>query len=403
MSARTRVMDSRKQIVGSYVYNTVPTVRTGARGTLTTTKDEIGERDQDNPFNLDRQTRLFSVVDGTNGGNFTFDHFPLQGVVLRGFPSTSYGLTLPNYAAMAPIWVGQMTPRAQALNVPAFVGELPDLPSMITQIPDLVRHWGRRRINPRTAASAAGILRDGVGDVGSAFLGWKFGWSPLLRDLMQMLGMMNAIKANIEMLQRLRAGRSIKRSVRLAPQLVCTDMGDLVLHSARTWIVARVTRVNTLRHWVTSRWEPLFPWVFRRMTDSDIWEDAYRSATGLTVGGAIEAWWELLPWSWLADWFMHIQDQMARFVKNGWLLRCTSLCYMRTTEVHEYFALKPVEAWVKVKGQNLLHRTVKERFPLTIAQLPPDDPSPPALPALSGSQMEILGALLAQKQKGFRL
>jgi hypothetical protein len=408
MTDRYRTLDSRKAVSGTYRLNgVVSTPLVGLRGMLQTCEDQVGDWDEDNPLIIDRQSRSFACLDGEKPSLKTvkdvLNHLPILGVALRSFPSTVDGLTTPNLAAMAPIWLGQMTPQARALSLPTFVGELPDLPSLITQIPGLIRHWGRRRGLPRCSADAARALRDGIGDSGSAYLGAKFGWSPFLRDLAEMLGILEAIRANMEMLMRLRSGRSIKRSLRLAPQIVNKDRGTQVLSSTLSTVRARVTQVNSCVHWVTSRWEPLFPGQFRYRNDDDLWREACRTAVGITPGGAVDAWWELLPWSWLVDWFAKVAAWMARFTRNSFLLKCTSFCYMRTSQVHVYFAMNPTDPWVKVSPeQNLLHRVKKERFLLGITERPSNDPSPPALPVLSDGQMGILGALLAQKAKGLR-
>lgn len=407
MGSRIRSRDFRKLVQGRVIRTGIYDLpREYLRGTSQTTTDVIGNLDGDNPFNSDTSNRQFMTIDGMNPeGSRAYVNCPLLGVAGYKIPSTTEGLSLPNTSAMTPIWLGLLTPQAEALSVPQFLGEMKDIPAMLTQVPDLMRFWGRMLLskNAATASRGAKLLRDFGGDAGGAYLGYRFGWAPLMRDLAEILGVQAAIMANLNMLMRLRKGRSIKRSLRLAPQIINIDRGTVVLESQNVVIRARVTQVNSCKHWVTSRWEPLFPGYYRRLPDQALWNSAVRSALGLTPGGALDTWWELLPWSWLIDWFARVQAQLARFTKNNWLLRCTSLCYMRTSQVHVYFALAPSEPWAKLTGKNLLHRKVKLRVPLGIAQPSPSDPSPPALPALSGSQMGILSALAAQKAKGIRL
>lgn len=394
---RVRTRDARKVVAGTYRTRYSTITSSGLHGSYQKTTDVVGHRELDNQFLSDRQTRLFGTLDGqTHNGERVWSHYPLWGLANRPMPSISY--TKPNFQQLAPLWLGSLTPHAQAISIPAFVGEAKDLPSLLTQFPQLILDWGRRRLskNASTAAKASKLLADYGGDAGSLYLGYQFGWSPLMRDLASMLGILKAVKRNIEMLERLRSGRTIKRSLRLPPQKTVSDLGYVTLESSGTIIRALVTRVSQNVQWVSTRWEPLFPGMYQRMSDEDLLAKALREATGFTPGALLDTWWELLPWSWLIDWFGKVQGHLALGTRNTYLVRCVSFCWMCTAQVHEYFAKLPMNEGLRYSGQDLLHRITKERVPLAPTVVSPNDPSHPSLPVLSGGQMGILAALLAQ-------
>jgi hypothetical protein len=68
--------------------------------------------------------------------------------------------------------------------------------------------------------------------------------------------------------------------------------------------------------------------------------------------------WEVIPWTWLADWFAPIQDLLQRY--NGVLpLVIDNLCVMTTTETQFRFKLSD-HPWVRWKPDEF-RRTTKER------------------------------------------
>lgn len=202
------------------------------------------------------------------------------------------------------------TPYAQ---MGQFIGELRDLP----RVPG--RGYAKGDIFrgpigglPKRALQALFSFRQ----LGGEYLNLQFGWKPFISDLQK------AYKLTLDIDRRLAAlrrnnGRSLKREVLLVDTTSVTSQQSQVYkpfaYVVPTPILGLSTGIST-RHTVTRTTERVwFEGRFRYWVP-DIgslrWErHAKRILYGLDVSPSLV--WELLPWSWLIDWFSTIGDSLA--------------------------------------------------------------------------------------------
>lgn len=429
--ARTRSFDDQVQVDGVVHKNIhvggLPshfTRLTGAWGNVT---DVVGERDQDNPFDLNYWHRDILIANG--------EYYGYSGLVHQ---VTNYGITgttvaIPNATGRAPIvdyaelaWrARQFTdPQRPMMSLPQFIGEAGDLPSLLKSIPELLMLRGRavakrfgRKTRPRpknlapdakpssvmaVANSITAPSRRVLADTGSQYIAGQFGWAPTVRDLAAMLALAQALKQYLAMLLDLLHGRTIKRRMKLP------NLFDVVVTPNRYLetfaFIAKGEYVDHWRtdHWVTARWgaTPLF--TAGVLPDCDDPDDiiglAYRLMTGMNKNGWYEAWWELLPWSWMMDWWFNIGRLWAALIPGALYLQLESLCYCRTCKFTRNFVVTQHPYWITFSGGGKLvhkHKYRKDIRPYLSMDYMRGPPL--VFPDLKPGQWAILAGLLAQK------
>jgi len=220
---------------------------------------------------------------------------------------------------------------------------------------------------------------------------------PTVADAMEVLGCLQQLLAAIRLLADLANGKQIKRSLRLSPQRTVIEDGVSTTHSMGPLIRHNRVRVYTEKSWVSSRWEAMLPGIHSFKSQEELVERAIRLVSGLTLSGLAEAWWELLPWSWLVDWIARVQELLGFYLTNPLMLKPVSLCWMRTSVVDVYWHCTEKPDWVTLHAQSFHQEVTKERIPCLTDAFEPHPFS--ALPGFSPRQWSILGGLAAQRWK----
>jgi hypothetical protein len=205
-----------------------------------------------------------------------------------------------DYQAAKSKAIATLNPFAKPkVDLPVFFFEFKDMPRML-------RDLGR-------------VLKGQVapGDVPGGFLSYHFGWGPLIRDTVDLLGIGDSINNRIKYFQDTVDGSQASRKVGKAKDNSTWET-TLV-----TGLPVVVRRTDTERIWTSARvkLEDDFP------RDDVRWE-AIKATLGLNLSGATL--WEALPWSWLLDYFGNIGDIMearrgySRWSFSDMFIMCTS-------------------------------------------------------------------------------
>lgn len=170
---------------------------------------------------------------------------------------------------------------------------------------------------PRRALQAVASFKN----LGKEYLNLRFGWEPLIKDLIEMYNLTQTIDRRIADLRR-NNGRNLKRERLLKDSTSVTSSGGstngpfgflkptpIILNPGRsTW-----QSITTVREkiWFEGRYRYWVPNI-----GSPEWDRKARAA----LFGAYptpHAVWKLLPWSWLIDWFSTVGDSLSNMSDNA--------------------------------------------------------------------------------------
>jgi hypothetical protein len=235
----------------------------------------------------------------------------------------------------------------------------------------------RRLLNPKEQANQ--------------FLGAKFGWLPLIDDANKLLHLGEYIHKRKGELDRLYSERGLKRRVKLGgghgrserAQAILSDLGG-------AFITARVSSDTEENVYGTARWKPTGVPPGYNPSDAEKFQMAKQVCSGLTTEGVIKGSWDLLPWSWMVDWFSNVGDWLTQS-SSTIPAAPVSCCIMRskTTVIQHTIIDKPI--WAIDNGGVGIH-TSKTR---TVAS----GTLAASLPTLDANRLSILSALFVQRFK----
>lgn len=208
-----------------------------------------------------------------------------------GEPFTYGGHMSPDLLYWETQALARSNPNSPMVDVPLFLFELREVPSMLMDVGNL--KLGRPTSKKITKGSAEG------------FLAYNFGWLPFIGDLFSLMSLARDWE---ERARFLNGNRGRRTKVRLARQSHSQDLaGDITIpgYNHLVWYPNLYTKRDTLDVWATYTEE----WV-----GDDLPTDAFADtslSTGLGKGANPETLWNIVPWSWLIDYFANIGDVMA--------------------------------------------------------------------------------------------
>lgn len=207
-----------------------------------------------------------------------------------------------------------------------FLVELRDLP----QIPLKKAFKGRGRSLSAPFARGVPIQEvprilfkrlDGFRGLGSEYLNVVFGWAPFVRDLQQMYNLWKTLDKRLAQLVR-ENGKYIRRRATIQDDTVNSQTEQVynlpfvnVLGSPPNYMTGRTQYTVTTRT-KTKIW---FSGSFRYYVP-DIGSSQWTTRATAALFGALptpELLWEVLPWSWLIDWFSNIGDVVSNASVNA--------------------------------------------------------------------------------------
>lgn len=379
--ASLKQRDLRATVGGALKYYTPSpstTLRTCLMGERDSCQSEYGKRDAANALSIYHQTNRYPLLYGQRivSGVLTreFVGFPIgNNAVTAADPRTTFGT--PSVAQLSSdAWeiLAKTNPSSSHVNVPAALGELKDLPS-------LVKGWGDSLLR----AAAKGNLS------------WRWCVKPMIGDVRKLANFTKAANQRLKQLERLKHGKRIRKRCNLSAQTVASGPTRSLIHSEGATIYAFARNVSEYQKWGSAEWKILPDSVLPQLSDVDLDRFNKRVALGLTTHGALEAAWELTPWSWFIDWFSNVGDMLAA-TNNS--VGCTwgRICVMRTSYSRTTFDLDPVgtDVWPTYQGWYDLRFQRKERWPTY-----PIVPFPlPTLPIFDGGKLSILLSLAALRR-----
>lgn len=281
-------------------------------------------------------------------------------------PSASFPTTAGNGAYAAQL-LKMTNPSRPEVDLPVFIAELKDIPQLFKIVGD-------------TALKT----------VSKANLSYWFGWKPLASDLIKMCDFSSVVNKRAKEIRQLyKTGLSCTRDLDSVSSTSSISGNILTLGGPNSVYYRKdiTSRVKVTGH---VKWKPT---TTAPKTDQELINLARRAAFGLTIDPATA--WELIPFSWLVDWFSSVGDFLAA-QRNIIPAVPTDLVIMRHTQCDTQITpTSAVPPKLKLSLPNHKYE-VKLREPASASL-------EAFLPYLSLRQMSILGSLWVLKSgRGYR-
>lgn len=339
--------------------------------------DVVGNRNGANPLDLEHSTNLKWTVSGLAAGWWDCKEF----AVSTSIPGTSApGVAIPSDDEIMTHALAVTNPNTPRVDIPQFVIELKDIPRAVKLWGDTILNSGRRFL------SKSGDLRDLPRKVAEHYLDYRFNIVPTLRDLGGLLDFQNSVERKQRQLTNLgKVGHSSGAATGYEDMSYSSEFDDYAtpLYQESRHVISRYRTYR--KKWASTIWKPTVD--LTSYTDDDYREKAIELAYGLNF--SFSQVWELMPWSWLIDWFSNVGDVVASNRNNIPVTHGGSCVMMRTTVSREILG-------TTVGGSSTLrvrppHSNLESKIRVVIG-----DDSPRlafSLPFLDGGQLSILGAL----------
>lgn len=242
-------------------------------------------------------------------------------------------------ASYGPLAWNRFRPGRPAVDMGVFVGELRELPSMLREtclrLRDIYRSLRRLGPNPM-GLSLDRVRRDGSRQLAKDYLAYQFGWLPFVSDIIRCYEVSKDIDRRLREIRE-NNGKVRRRGGVVKNTTLVTSGNAVVADCIRPTLVtplyiveptASFTRTESVKIWFKGAFRYWIPDVgslrWKRRTK--------RLLYGLDLNAEVV--WNLIPWSWLIDWFANIGDNISS-MNNGWADNLTAK-YAYVMGLHQY-------------------------------------------------------------------
>lgn len=328
--------------------------------------DVVGNRGGVNPFEVYNTDHAGIKVNGTFGfythHNVILDHGIGWSNTVAGAPSDSASVTM---------LLARTNPSQPYVDPGLLLQDIYDLPKMVKDIGFYVM-GGRKKPSAKMAANG--------------YLSWNFGWAPLVGDLQKLLQFQTAVEKRKAQLLKLAKGGLHRRIT------VFTGKATSQNQRYAPAVYGPSPLVNVAYTTTTKKWASV---VYRPTSDTPKLDasNVDRIANDLVFGRNLSpsTIWQLMPWTWLEDWFTTFGDFLAAS-RNAIATIPTDICVM-THDNTRITGVYPVDAagvrFDIVGGTGVDHKVRHVSFAGPSIEL--------RFPFLGGEQLSTLSALAIQR------
>jgi hypothetical protein len=175
------------------------------------------------------------------------------------------------------------------LNIPLFLWELRELPSLIKFYGDILRRKGRGGVNPS-----------------DHWLAYSFGWRPFLSDLHSLLTFGKEVNERAKKLMAARGGGHVRKTLmRFSDEVTIQEVYDAETVSIRIYDKRDIHVWGTGHYAIYDNGEEI-----TRLLDKPVNGTPYLDSTLnlFALQPRAKDLWDGIPWSWLVDYFVNIGD-----------------------------------------------------------------------------------------------
>lgn len=202
-----------------------------------------------------------------------------------------------------------------------------------------------------------------IRSVASGHLAFRWGYRPLVSDVLKLLQFQKLMNKKLSELEHLRDKRSIRKRTFLSSGRQVEGPTRLFINSQGVSIQADRTVVHSYRMWGSVNYRLQNDFVLPEKASDEMIYFTRRLIMGHNRHGLLATAWELLPWSWLIDWFTGLGDVISA-TNNTIPTTWSNICIMRSMRSDAYYTIVPGawQSWVRLNGVPSESHEIKERF-----------------------------------------
>lgn len=233
----------------------------------------------------------------------------------------------------------------------------------------------------------------GPRDLASQFLAVKFGWFPLIQDLKVLLNVQSYVEKRKKELHQLYYGNGLRRKRNVEEDTSEVNGFQYMTVGVGGTYTLKWSVFTKKKSWATIRWRPTAPPKYHP-ADMRYNRQVRDLVLGLSVEGTISGVWDVIPWTWLLDWFYNFGD-MLNSTSFSIPATYSNVCFMSQADI---IADSPhVEdlhqvAVCTLEAKNHILRSLKNRSVLTGPPLAGAN-----MPDWDMSKLSVLSALYVQR------
>jgi len=261
--------------------------------------DEVGSPNE--PHNLTIKVLslgAFTPISGTSQhGAWVGSYY--QNDCFGNLPSlcgNHLSLSLPSSGVLTTKLLARTNPGRKVLTIPTLVQDMIDIPKMLHDWTKLL-----------TDRKHGGTKLD-ISALANQHLAFVFGVLPLIKDIDDLMKLQGTILKRKQELQRLYNVGGLRRRLKLGTYAVSSDTKNVLITSyAGGYVQGNLQRTTTAEIWGTVRWLPsVIPKYHPR--EDELYRQAQKLTIGLSIEGFASGLWDVIPWTWILDWFADIGE-----------------------------------------------------------------------------------------------
>jgi len=306
------------------------------------TEDTVGYLHQDNYFDTEiRWSRVvgtvsgkpptdpvFLLIDFPYGSQFNWAHIP------RTSPTSDEDAVAEAAA--------RTNPSRAVTSMPSFLGELKDLPFKIFT----------------KGMQIKADHKQGSNRSPNSVVGFNFAFAPLIRDLFNMFQFQERVNERVVELTALHSKGGLKRRWDIDGETLRERFDNVTVWSVEgADVVVSILKTTRWRSWATIGWLPDVPDLL--LSQADLREQAKFTVHGWNL--SLVDVWELLPWSWFADYFGNVGNYLAAN-RNAVNAHVASACVMTSAASWTQHVVTTQTPWLSTTAAQEFYET-KHRTP----------------------------------------
>lgn len=242
-------------------------------------------------FIVDKTEILGGHLTTWDGGYYsaTFSGYKMDGLQSPSFVEHLDVPGVPSDVSASVTGAARTNPSRPYVDLPVNFLDIKTKPRQILQDMQDMRRRGFWRA-PRRPPN--------IREASSSYLEYQFMVAPIVGDIVKLSQLSRVVDDRVRELNRLAGSNGLRRTVSVFNGSANAKVSK-ILQTAGIWSQPTFDVTTTVQRRVHLRWLPTGDWA-KTASPQQVRQMAVRAALGLTID--LSTLWEIMPWSWLADW-----------------------------------------------------------------------------------------------------